>query len=270
MAIIIFLSGCTSSSNSSGGTGVIIEAFYPTIESAEPGDVVDIVARIKNTGGSDATNIDAKIYGLGEWNVRQTSSAPNVLEAGDPARNIQPEVVDISWEATAPSYRTGIDNQEFELRVQYRYSTSALAQIKVASDSYIKSFPLDQQQSKRDELGVKMQKPTDGPISITFDAPAKVIKAGGNEVNVIINIQNIGGGNLLNNQLDSFAVTSNRQVVCTTSQPIKLISGQSKQVRCKLYVDLTEGWDIIPIQVDTSYTYWVSAKSSISVLPTET
>lgn len=269
LTLIIFLSGCTTQNQTGGGTGVVIEAFYPAVESAEPGDVVDLIARVKNTGGSDATEISANIYGLGDWRVTQTSPVPSVIESGDPARNIQPEVVDITWEAVAPSYKTGVDNQEFELRIQYKYSTSAVAQIKVASDSYIKSFPPEQQQSKRDELGVKMQKPTDGPISITFDAPAKVIKSGSTGLSVVVNIQNIGGGSLVNNQLDTFEVRSNRNVECTTAQPIRLISGQSKQVRCTINADMSEGWDVIPIEVHTSYKYWVSAKSSISVLPTE-
>ncbi|MEM0473392.1 MAG: hypothetical protein QXF88_01565 [Candidatus Aenigmatarchaeota archaeon] len=269
LTLVIFLSGCTTDNQGGGGTGIVIESFYPAMETVEPGEAVDIIARVKNTGSSDATDITANIYGLGDWRVTQTSPIPSVIEAGDPARKIQPEVIDVSWEAIAPSYKTGVDNQEFELRIQYKYSTSATAQIRVASDSYIKGFPADQQQAKRDELGVKMQKPTDGPISITFDAPGKVVKSGSTTLSVVVNIQNIGGGSLVNNQLDTFQVTSNRHVVCPVAQPIKLISGQSKQVRCTINVDMTEGWDVVPIEVHTSYRYWVSAKSSISVLPTE-
>ncbi|MCX8178543.1 MAG: hypothetical protein N3D75_01795 [Candidatus Aenigmarchaeota archaeon] len=269
LTLVIFLSGCTTDNQGGGGTGIIIESFYPAMETVEPGEAVDIIARVKNTGGSDATDITANIYGLGDWRVTQTSPIPSVIEAGDPARKIQPEAIDVSWEAIAPSYKTGVDNQEFELRIQYKYSTSAVAQIRVASDSYIKGFPADQQQAKRDELGVKMQIPTDGPISITFDAPGKVVKSGSTTLSVVVNIQNIGGGSLVNNQLDTFQVTSNRHVVCSVAQPIKLISGQSKQVRCTINVDMTEGWDVVPIEVHTSYRYWVSAKSSINVLPTE-
>lgn len=270
---IIIVSGCTGQGGSQGGSsqGIIIESFGPTLSEVEPGEVFDIIARIKNVGGAEVTGIRPEIYGLGEWKLRTIASAPSSLLPPDPARGIEGEEAEITWEATAPSYKTGIDNHEFELRVYHRYSTSAVAQIKVATDSYIKSFPTDEQEAKRNELGVVMEKTTSGPISVNIIAPNKVIKAGNNEVRVTVDIQNVGGGSVTNNEIPISISSSTSRVNCgLTGNTVRLTGGKSKQLRCSIYADMARGWDTIPLRVDiNNYEYWVSSFATISVLPTE-
>ncbi|MBU5687957.1 MAG: hypothetical protein KQA41_03465 [Candidatus Aenigmarchaeota archaeon] len=272
LLIIIFLSGCTQTGSRGGSTnGIIIESFGPLISQLEPGDTTEITAILKNVGGSEARDIQVELYGLGDWNPRMIEAPETRLGPTDVTRNIQGESTPVTWEVTAPNYKTGVDNQEFEMRVYYTYSTSALASIKVASDSYIKNFQDPQErQNQINQLGVKMNRPTDGPISVSISAPSKVIKPGSNTLKVIIDIQNVGSGYLLNNQLNVRVYSEGRQVSCSPSGPIKLLQGKSRQLRCSVYIDLANGWDNIPIQVDLeNYRYWVSATSTISALPTE-
>ncbi|MEM5777357.1 MAG: hypothetical protein QXJ06_02820 [Candidatus Aenigmatarchaeota archaeon] len=269
--IALFLSGCTQNPGGGGSTnGIIIESFGPVVSQLEPGDTTDIIAVLKNTGGAEAQNINVQLYGLSDWNPRTVTQPPSVMMPGDPVRNIEPETAEVVWEVTAPKYKTGIDNQEFEMRVYYSYSTKALATIKVASDNYIKSFPSSEQQAKIQELGVKMDKPTDGPIRVSISAPSKVIRAGSNTVRITIDIQNVGSGNLENYELPIRVSSSLGSIQCSNTGTVKLLQGKSKQIRCSLNVNLDKGWENIPVEVTLeNYRYWVSATSSISVLPTE-
>ncbi len=271
LGLIVFFSGCTQVGTNTGGTnGLIIESFGPVVSQVQPGDKVDIMAIFKNAGGSEVSNIDVELYGLGDWKPVLITPPPSSMLPGDPKRNIDPEIADVVWEATAPSYKTGIDNQEFELRAYYTYSTSAIAQIKVASDSYIKSFPASEQQNKINELGVKMEKYTDGPISVSVSAPSKVVRAGSTTTRITIDIQNVGGGNLVNYELPIRVSSPGRYINCGLSGNVKLLQGKSRQIRCTVDVNLGSGWDNIPIIIElNNYRYWVSATSSISVLPTE-
>jgi len=271
MLIILSLSGCTQQSRSGGGTnGLIIESFGPVVSEVEPGESVDIIAKLKNAGGSEVRGIEVELYGLGDWNPLLTTSPPSNMLPGDPTRGIEAETAEVVWTATAPSYRTRVENQEFEMRAYYTYSTSAVAQIKVASDSYIKSFPASEQQSKINELGVKMEKYTEGPISVSISAPSKVIRGGSASLRITIDIQNVGGGNLVNYELPVRVSSPGRSVNCGISGNVKLLEGKSRQIRCSVDVNLDRGWDNIPIQVELeNYRYWVSARSTISAKPTE-
>jgi len=270
IVVAILVAGCTGTDHSSSSNGIIIESFGPMVAQVEPNEQFDIIAKIRNVGGAEVKNIRPEIYGLAEWRLQGPYGVPDSLLPPDPTGKIQGEEAEISWVATAPAYATGIDNQEFELRIYYRYSTSALAQIKVATDSYIKSFPSDQQEAKRNELGVKMEKTTSGPISVSITAPSKVLK-NTNTLRIVVDIQNIGGGSLTNNELPISIKSSVGSISCDVSSPIKLSSGKSKQIRCTVNVGgLDKGWEIIPIEVDlNNYEYWVNSVASISVLPTE-
>jgi len=272
LVAVLLLSGCTQTNSGGGGgtNGLIIESFGPIVSEVEPGDSVDIMAVLKNAGGSEVTNINVELYGLGDWSPRLVTAPPSSMLPGDPKRGIEPETAEVVWEARAPSYKTGVENQEFEMRVYYTYSTSAVAQIKVASDSYIKSFPASEQQSKINELGVKMDKYTDGPISVSVSAPSKVIRAGSSTVRITIDIQNVGGGNLVNYDLPIRISSPGGSVNCGISGTVKLLQGKSKQIRCTVDANLGSGWDNIPIQIDLeNYRYWVGATSTISALPKE-
>ncbi|MCX8179164.1 MAG: hypothetical protein N3E38_00275 [Candidatus Aenigmarchaeota archaeon] len=269
LTVLFFLSGCTQQGGRSGGgtNGLIIESFGPVISEVQPGDSVDIVAVLKNVGGHEVRDIQVSLYGLGDWNYVLTSPPPSSLAPADPTGRGEVETAEVVWTATAPSYRTGIENQEFEMVAYYTYSTSAIAYIKVATESYIKSFPHAEQQNKINELGVKMEKYTDGPISVTFSAPSKIVKADSRQLRVTINIQNVGGGSLVNNELDINIITPGRSNNCNQMRA-KLIQGKSKQITCLVDVSLGEGWDNIPVEVHVeNYRYKVSATSSISVSP---
>lgn len=269
---IILVSGCTGQGTSGGGgsQGIIIESFGTTYSKLEPGETFEITARIKNVGGAEVTNIRPEIYGLGEWNLRMITPPISSLKPPDPSRNIEGEETEIVWEAQAPSYKTGIDDYQFELRVYYIYSTSAEAQIRVATDKYIKSFPPDQQEAKINELGVRMEKTTSGPIDVNIDAPNKVIRSGSNEIRVTINIQNLGGGSITNNEIP-ISISSSTNIDCgPIGNVVKLIGGKSKQIRCSIFPSLTQGWDTIKLSVNIGpYEYWVNSFASISVLPEE-
>ncbi|MEM5799660.1 MAG: hypothetical protein QXZ43_03270 [Candidatus Aenigmatarchaeota archaeon] len=268
--VVLLLSGCTQKPPGGSTNGIIIESFGPVVSQLEPGDKTDIIAVLKNVGGIEATNINVELYGLKDWGPQLVIEPPKNMMPGDSVRKIEPETAEVVWVVTAPKYKTGIENQEFEMRVYYTYSTKALATIKVASDKYIKSFPPSEQQAKIQDLGVKIDKPTDGPISVSISAPSKVIRDGSNTVRVTIDIQNVGSGNLDNYELPVRISSPIAGVQCSTPAKVKLLQGKSKQIRCSLNVDLDKGWENIPIQVELdNYKYWVSATSSISVLPTE-
>jgi hypothetical protein len=271
VAVILFLSGCTQTMSGSGGTnGLVIESFGPIISELEPGDSTDIMAVLKNAGGSEVTNINVELYGLGEWNPRLVTAPPSSMLPGDPKRGMEPETAEVVWEVTAPQYKTGIDNLEFEMMAYYTYSTSAIAQIKVASENYIKSFPPQEQKNKISELGVKMSKYTDGPISVSVSAPSKVLRGNSRSVRITIDIQNVGGGNLVNYELPIRVSSPGRSVNCGIGSTVKLLQGKSKQIRCVVDADIANGWDNIPVRIDLeNYRYWVSARSTISVLPQE-
>jgi len=272
LVVVLFLSGCIQSTGSRGGgtNGLIIESFFPSVNEVEAGDSVDIIAILKNVGGSEVNDIQVELNGLGDWNPVLITPPPDRMLPADPERRAEPETAEVVWVATAPSYKTGVENQEFEMRVYYTYSTSALAKIKVASESYIKSFPPSERQGKINELGVKMDKYTDGPISVSVRAPSKVIRSGSGSLRITIDIQNVGGGYLVNNELFVTVSSPERSVDCGISGPVKLLQGKSKEIRCTVNVNLDKGWDNIPIQVDLiNYRYWVRASSTISAKPIE-
>jgi hypothetical protein len=249
---------------------LIIYSFGPVVGEVEPGESINITAILTNMGSSEVRNISVELHGLEDWNPQLIMSPPSNMLPGNSVRGVKPEAAEVVWTVTAPLNITSVENQEFEMRAYYTYSTSAVAKIRVYSENYIKSLPASKQQSKINEAGVKMEKYTDGPINVGVAVPKKIVKDDSSSIRITIDIQNIGRGELVDNELPIRISSPERNINCNINETVELLQGKSRQIRCSVDVNLEKGWDDIPIQVELeNYRYWVSATSTISVKPTE-
>ncbi len=274
---VVFVAGCTTQTSTASSNAIVIKSFGPEITEIEPTEDISVSAVIENIGGAKATQVKPILLGLtDEWKFdpgREYDKIDAMLPP-DPARNLQGDVEELVWFLSPPKPAKKVTlTYDMELRVFFNYQTFSENLLTVATREYIDSFPADQKQAERDKLGVKTSIPSSGPISVAVFARTIVLDKGTEKMTVTVDIQNVGGGKPDNDQVEIKIKSGDKNLAgdCSGIEggKVRLAQGKSRQLRCSIDVRGISLKEDVPISIELSYTYWVSAVSSITVLGAE-
>lgn len=257
---IIVISGCIRRGGDVGSSnGVIISSFYADPSEVEPGDTVYLLMDIENVGGEKATGIRAELIGLpNQWIISGPTGVPSELYP--PEGRTKGEVATIEWVLTAPSQETTI-TYPAEGIVTYYYETHYETLVRIANRDWIRSLPQDERQKEISKLGPVETSEAKGPIHATIKMASEATYAETTS-RLVLDIQNVGSGLAENDQV---IVTVTGEIVCPLENPVKLIRGQSRQIRCESNVAGVEKWKNIRVDVDLEYNYVLRKAVDITV-----
>ena len=155
---ILFISGCTktqsSTSSSTGGTGVVIEDFsLDSKTSLEPGDTFTITLSLKNVGGVTAKGVYAELINYADLDFVGSNGYKVKL-----LQDLEPNDDDtISWDLKIP------DNIQLSLtykpyvRVCYIYSTTAYQDFAVIGNDYGEDLPSFSKGQSNSPVGIDFE-----------------------------------------------------------------------------------------------------------------
>ncbi len=282
---VVLISGCIGqSSEATGGTkGVVIKSFGPVISEIYSGDSVTFEANVENIGEEDATNIKLKLFGLGtdwtgdDWAISASRIKSDIgsLERSQSEDGIQGGVGYEQWDVTSPPDLKVDNTYKASVRLYYSYKTTALANVKVYSNEYLKSNPEDAE-STMTASGIDTFTVTDAPITIELAGLSRplVYRESGQESSMTVLISNIGDGKPYqnSNNEDKPYVTIESMTV-HGDDCLDNIEGQyrlprsgKKSVSCRFRLPEVDSYTTIPVEIELSYNYFVDSTSSIKVL----
>jgi len=284
LVILVFLAGCIGQPPEEVipgvATGVVIKTFIPDIPEIFSGDSVTFYLSLENIGEEDATSVSAKLFGLGtDWSWNANKQDLPDLSKSQPDYEIPGGIADYTWDATSPS-NLKVDNEySAGVRVYYSYKTTALGNIKVYSEDYLRTLPFEEAQNIRKSSGLDSFSVTDAPVKIELAGLIRpIIYRGGNQsASVMVQMGNIGQGSPYDTAEDDMEITIEYIKVANATCVSKTVDVRiprdkkaKKSVTCTFYVPpsgvtITE-YTTIPIEVNLTYNYFVDGKTFIKVL----
>jgi hypothetical protein len=204
LAAVVIVAGCTDSSQNNSVTvsqtsGVEIMSFSASPSSISGGQPATLQMNIKNRGGVNAENVQARLtnpeFGSdsGLWSVEggawkdgfQTLRGPNPDSGQDAlTRTLQ-------WSVTAPNRDNQIDiDYDFDADLFYSYNTQASTQMRLVNTNAVEDRPTRSTPSIEN---------TGGPIQLGLQASSPVLfteSSGGSSQSLpfCITMQNQGAG----------------------------------------------------------------------------
>lgn len=283
LIILVFLAGCIGQPSEEAppgvATGVVIKTFMSDIPEIFSGDSVTFYLSLENIGEEDATDVDAKLFGLGtDWIwVSSKVNISDELSKSQPDYEIPGGIADYTWDATSPSGLKVDNDYTAGVRVYYSYKTTALGNIKVYSEDYLSTLPFEEAQNIRKASGLASFSVTDAPVKVELAGLARPIIYRGDtqSASVMVQMSNIGQGSPYNTTEDDREITieyvkvANATCVSRTTD-VRLPRVGKKSVTCSFSipptgVTITE-YTTIPIEVNLIYNYYVDGSTSIKVL----
>jgi hypothetical protein len=252
---IVFLAGCIGQSGGGGGPGVVVTTFSASPSTAEPGTPVYIELHVENKGDTVANNVRAELMGLPqtEWNVPNRVQDLGQLLPPQPSRGMnQGGIGDAYWELTAPAGKNVDIQYEANVRLTYDYTSSLDAQVRAVTSEWMRQ--------KDDKGGIKFQKSSSGPISISLIAPSTVISSG--KIPIQFQITNTGSGGVTGEVL-RFSFSSN--VNCPRSE-VRIPKGRTGALYCSINTAGVSNYENYQIGISTDYNYYIDQITSITVL----
>lgn len=282
LSIVVVLSGCTVGGEAGYGTasGVIIKSFGPDISEVFSGDAVTFSLSVENVGGEDANEVSARIFGLGtQW----TFTSARTQDIGFLERNV-PEYGqggwgDALWDLVAPG-ALRVDNEYTAgVRLSYLYGTSAMGDIRLYDNAYLRSNPEEAESIMR-ASGLESFSVTDAPLRISLAGVARplVYREGSmNQASITFLVENSGQGKPywtdetdMTFYVDSVTVNGVDCDLGLTSNEVRLPRTGKKSLSCRFTMPApTTGWEAyttIPVEMQISYRYFVDSSGSITVL----
>lgn len=282
LVILVFLAGCIGQPPEEVvrgiATGVVIKSFAPDIPEIFSEDSITFYLSVENIGEEDATNVSAKLFGLGtDWSWDATKKSLPDLSKSQPEYEIPGGMADYTWDATSPS-GLKVDNEySVGVRVYYSYKSTALGNIKVYSEDYLSTLPFEEAQNIRKASGLASFTVTEAPITVELAGAARplIYRGGTQSASVMIQMSNIGQGYPYDTAEDDREITieeikvANATCVSRTTG-VRLPRVGKKSVTCTFSippsgVTITE-YTTIPIEVKLSYKYFIDGSTSIKVL----
>lgn len=280
LLFIVYLSGCIGQTSIGRGvaTGVIIKSFEPDISEVFSGDSVVFTLTVENVGEEDATNVQAKLFGLGtDWTWDSGKKTIGDLLKSDPQNKIPGGTGDVNWDATSPSGLRVDNTYTVGARVYYTYRTTASGTIKVYSQDYLRAKPEEAEKIMKSS-GIASFSVTKAPISISLAGVARplIYRSGSQTSTITILIDNIGQGTPYRQTETDMQITVTKFKVSDTdclskitdSTPRLPRTGQ-KSISCTFTLpsEVVE-YTTIPIEVQLSYNYFIDSSTTIKVLKT--
>jgi hypothetical protein len=258
---IFLIAGCTKKGGDDT-TSASIEALEIGEISVDPIDgvyedeSVYIEVELTNKGDNIAENVYPRIVGLPDSFILQEQ--PGMLWQVEPSNYSEL----LTW-VYIPSALQNTVKYPFDVIVDYDYKTHSEAIIRVASRTWIRSLPEDQQEIEKNKLGETTETIESGPIQTNFKLSSRTPYAENGQVTVFLEITNDGPGVPVNDEV--FVAVSSGDLVCDDAGTIKLIKGEKGQLKCVAHIADVEEWKNIQTSLEISYKYSIRDTSSVTV-----
>jgi hypothetical protein len=248
---------------------------------------VTFTLSVENIGGEDASNVHARIFGLGtdwlgsDWVTTANRDKPlvGILDRSNPEQSLPGGSGDLQWTVTAPVGLKVDNTYTAGVRVYYDYKTTALANVKVYNTNYLKTNPSEASRAQSTS-GIETFTVTNAPITVELAGLARpLIYKGSNvtqQAGVTIMINNVGPGYPYSTSENDMTVHVNRILVnnqpCKNAVTVeqKLPKNGAKAVSCMFDIPNIDSYSTIPLEVELGYRYFLDGSSSIKVLKSMT
>ncbi len=264
---VVFISGCTGGGNTGGTStnGLSITSILVDPSSIEAGETTYLMVDIENVGGEKADGINAQVIGLPSgWVIDTVSNVPNELYP--PEGGLKGEIATIEWVLKSPSEQQTEITYPGEVTLDYHYKTHLENLVRVADRNWIRSLPEDQGKTETSKLGTIEPGSQRGPIHATIKMSSSSVYSG-TTARVILDIQNVGSGSVSYNGKNDYILVSAQGLSNCDLGEIKLIRGQSRQLRCDIDTSDIDTWKNVRIDVDLEYNYRLRKMFEIIVTP---
>jgi len=284
---IVFISGCIgqTTTKTKSTNGLVISDFSFGVDSIVSGETIDLDMEIENVGDAKATQITAELFGpeMAEtadsvtWGVTNPDGKGNrkisigSLDPSDPTTGFVPFWTG-SWVLTAPKDLVSDTPYTFNVRLDYRYTTTFTGVLTVMSSDYIRSRPKDERDKLYASGGVSQQVTSGGPLLIEAASGSHfVIKTGeeaGKTKTINFKVTNVGSGFPYSNEPGDYKVRidSSKGISCTPDETFRLSRGKTGLFTCKFTVPsyVTNKLDITFI-INLDYRYYQDSAVDITV-----
>jgi hypothetical protein len=286
---IVVLSGCVTGPTAPGaGAGITILSFQAIPTQVASGDNVQLALQIQNQGSSMAKDVKVRLFGIdpSEWEVGFTRLEQDIGDMLGAREGVPGETKTIYWTIQAPSLPVGI-SQLYEpiVRIYYRYTTTAVQQISIVSESEFKDLYATGQ-----TLPIKSTVYTQGPL--TLSVTNKPVYASENWQRkwfpISVKITNTGNGVLRAEPGWGWApsiggATLEYPVKVKIEMPpglelrgdcadyewgkwVSLFQNKEYEISCDVYITRTpEVREDKTIKITLEYDYYISTKTQITV-----
>jgi len=285
LVVVVAFSGCIEIPGIGGGgggitTGVIIKSFAPDMSEIFSEDDVTFSLTVENVGEEDATNVKAKIFGLGtdwtgaDWvDVAKRTQTIGLLERSQSEYSVPGGTGDAQWGVKSPVDLKVDNTYSASVRLTYGYSTTALANIKIYNKDYLDSNP-DEQETIMRSSGIKSFTVTNAPIKVELTGLARplIYRGSGQQASVTVLISNIGQGKPYKTEEDDMEVTVDKIEInkekCDGNPEgtYRLPRAGAKSVPCRFTLPYIDSYTTIPVDIELSYNYFLDSTTSIKVL----
>mgnify|MGYP006293987729 CR=1 FL=1 len=311
VAAVLFSSGCIELENLLGGSGegmvsgygLVVNEFEPDFPKLESNEDFEIYLEVQNTGGSEATNVYAHLFGIETGDDGWLQGGNSYLSLGsleppDEVAGIPGDIVDDSWLLTTPSNPEGVVYEyKPKVRLMYDYTTSALARIPVMTKTEYKRLR-ERDMLPNTPINTKVSK---GPLGVDVMAKTPLVIDDSDEDNMTfrVEIRTLGSGSVFNdshsNDDSSFEVdeldiidmkimvsgvndsTAGHTAKCGAyvsddteeGEQVSMRRGESLIYTCELPLEEFDASKNIPVTVDLTYGYFEDYSTSLSVTGVE-
>jgi hypothetical protein len=278
LLLIVAVSGCIGQPERkvTGTSGIIITNFAFDINNIIAGEEATLSLDIENVGGAKGSGT-ATIYGVpiiaaGEESTEYTwvcdkpaTQEFEELYPPDPVAGTPGEAYLMEWTCTSPTVPTQI-TQQFEVDVEYNYSTDVTGTLTVAKREYLKTLSSQERQSFYASGGITQLSVSAGPIGVDVVAPRPlVIEKEGEEKELKVRVvfRNVGSGKVKD---DLLQISDLKGISCEEAS-VELVRGEQKSIICKVSPGTFEKKATIPFSFHLSYAYVVHSSATITIQP---
>lgn len=297
LAAVVIVAGCTDNTSDNSVTvsqtsGVEITSFSASPSSLSGGQPATLQMNIKNRGGVDAENVQARLtnpeFGSdsGLWSVEggEWKDGFNTLRGPNPDSGQAALTRTLQWSVNAPNSNNQIDiDYDFDADLFYRYSTEASTQMSLVNTNSVEDQPTRATPAIQN---------TGGPIQLGVQASSPVIfteESGGSSKSLpfCITMQNQGSGtpfiyedSLVNgNAYRGVSSDITDRINLSVSTSSSFLEFEENNVQKELvgnppstcmdmnasYVSTNEGSTTAQITVEADYGYRVQDSTGITV-----
>jgi hypothetical protein len=282
LLLFVFLSGCTlfPGSQPSGDTGkkqaigVIIKSFKPEVSQIFSGDSVTFSLTVENVGEEDATEVRAKLIGLGtDWSG-EVNEIKEINDLQKRLPNSPGGISDVQWDVVSPENLKVDTSYTAGVIVYYKYASNAHGKIKVISNDYIKTHPQDAEKILKTS-GIEGFTATKTPIEINVAGVSMpfIYREPGQTASVSIQFKNVGQGypyvaEQKDRKVTIEKITVNNEECLNEDFPkdITIPTDSYKTITCKFNLPEVSEYTTIPLEVSLTYYYYVESSATIKVL----
>ena len=272
LILIIFLSGCTTSTTTTVSSVGLSRTLSSDVTQAKSSMPVTFILTIKNLASENANDISAELLNLTGWQVENSLQHIDEIMTGD--------MYKFSWIA----YASPNPNQTFTpyANVFYRMEGKADLKIRVYENDYLSTLKPEEREKIQGTSALvssSLSKSTPVAVKISLQQPFILTEYLQN-FPFVVQISNAGLGKVYrdgavyppgDSQKDyfRFSYTSNSTVTCDfdNGELVSLDSG-SKSIACRLRVTQDEVTNSVDFPVDfiISYMYLDAAAARIKVV----